>query len=359
MKLKLFLIIALFHCLKISGQSIDASNFTPTTDELRGKLLFVTECHEVKTNLPEYFEIIKTITLNFKETDTLNIIIEAPFTICYFTNKYLHNEGRLLIDSVLRNDPFKIEFYFNLRKLKKNIRFIGTDFEYDHGSAGGRLEAYKMYFDELKNILEKNKIDLSVIKSFIYGIRVQGLDEADVFTFKKYIQKLAINQPDSALKLKLKEANFVLSALHVNDKLEVRDKATYSRLVDLLNSGINTATNFNLLIYGAEHANPYLEKSLFNKLNFAEDSPFKNNVKLFANIYIQCLSSGSYNDRSLVLETVGIYPNQKEDTELISLLTKHFNNETEGSCKIYKNNLISPLKGFQDVLYWGIHYKVK
>ena len=359
MKLKLVLIIALFHCLKISGQSIDASNFTPATDELRGKLLFVTECHEVKTNLPEYFEIIKSITFNFKETDTLNIIIEAPFTVSYFINKYFHNEGRTLIDSVLRNDPFKIEFYFNLRKLKKNIRFIATDFEYDHGATGGRLEAYKMYFEELKNILEKNKIDLSVVKSFIYGIRVQGVDEADVFTFKKYIQKLAINQPDSVLKLKLKEANFVLSALHLNDKLEVRDKATYSRLVDLLKSGINTATNFNLLIYGAEHANPYLEKSLFNKLNIAEDSPFKSNVKLFANIYIECLSYGSYNQRSLVQETVGLYPNQKEDKELITLLSNNFKNESEGSCKIFKNNLSSPLKGFQDVLYWGIHYKVK
>ncbi len=341
------------------GQTVNGSAFTPSVDSLKGKLLFITECHEVKTNFPEYLLIINQITGEFTSSDTLNVFIEAPFSLTYFINNYLTGNDRLLIDSVLRNDPLKIEFYFAIRKLKKNIRFIGTDFEYDHGNPGGRLEAFKLYFEQLKNVFAKSNIDLSVIKSFIYGIRVQGLEEADFYTFKKYIQKLGINQPDAVLKAKLKEANFVLSALQSVDKTEVRDKAYYSRMVDILKSGISIENSCNLMIFGSAHGNAYNEKCLYSKLNYAEDSPFKNKVAIFANIYLDCLSYGSYNTRSIVLENVGLYSGSKEDKEIIALIKKEFKPETENSLMVYKNNITSKLKDMERVHYWGIHYKVK
>jgi hypothetical protein len=357
---KLILFISLIaYSINLSGQSVDMQEFTPAKDSLKGKLIFIIECHEVKTNLPEYLEVIKTLTADQSSNDTLNVFLEAPFTVAHFINKYMRGEGRELLDSVFRNDPFKIEYYFALRKLKKNIRFISCDFEYDHGAPGGRLEAYKLYFEELKTLLDRSKIDLSVVKSFIYGIRVQGLEEADIFTFRKYIQKLSINQPDAVLKAKLKEANFVLSALYTYGKNDVRDKATYARLKEILQGGINYQNQINLMIYGSAHGNPLNEKSLYSKFQNEDDSPFLNKVGFIANIYIDCLSFGSYNEKSIVLETVGLYPDMKEDKLLIDELKKAFSLEKAGVMKMYPNKLSSTLKDTDRVLFWGIHNKVK
>ena len=356
--------LVVFGCLlvlsKLSfGQTINTSSFSPSQDSLRGKLLFVTECHEVRSNLPEYLAVINHMTAKFGNADTLNVFIEAPFTMTYFINQYLEGKNRLLIDSILRNDPYKIEFYFSIRKLKKNIRFIGADFEYDQGNRGGRLESFKLYFDDLKNVFSAAKIDLSVIKSFIYGIRVQGLEEADFYTFKKYIQKLGINQSDLVLKSKLKEANFVLAALQNNEKNDVRDKAYYSRMLELINSGITVHANSNLMIFGSAHGNPYNEMCLYSKLNCTDDSPFKNKVEIFANVYLECLSYGSYNEKSIVLETVGLYFGSKEDKQILELIRSHYKPETVNTLNVYKNTVSSSLKDVDKVNYWGIHYKVK
>ena len=343
----------------VTAQTVDTEAFTPAIDSLKGRLLFMTECHEVRTNYAEHQAVISKITANFTASDTLNVFLEAPYTLTYFINQYVSGKNRILVDSILRNDPYKIEFYFSLRKLKKNIRFIGTDFEYDQGKPGGRLESFKLYFDELKKVLEAANIDQSVIKSFIYGIKVQGLEEADFYTFKKYIQKLSINQADPILKSKLKEANFVLAALQSHEKPDVRDKAYYSRMLELLKSGISVSENHNLMSFGSAHANPYNEKCLYSKLNYADDSPFKSKVEIFANIYFNSLSYGSYNDKSIVLETVGLYYGSKEDKQIIDLVLKSYKPEIDNSFSIVKNDLKSELKDVDKVRYWGIHYKVK
>lgn len=357
-----FLVILL--CLvnvNFSGysQSVNVTSFAPSDDSLRGKLLFITECHEVRTNYPEYLALITQLTSTFDSKDTLNVFVEAPFTMTYFINQYVSGKNRLLVDSVFRNDPYKIEFYFALRKLKKNIRFIGADFEYDQGNPGGRLEAFKLYFDELQKILGRANIDQSVIRSFNYGIRVQGLEEADFFTFKKYIQKISINQTDTILKAKLKEANFVLAALQSKEKTDVRDKAYYSRMLELFKSGITVNGNYNLMIFGSAHGNPYNEKCIYSKVNASDDSPFKDRVAIFANIYLECLSYGSYNTKSITVETVGLYSGSKEDKQIIEQIRKEFKSAEENSFTVYKNNLKSDLKDVNKVIYWGVHNKVK
>lgn len=356
-----FLVVFILTVSSFSGicQTINTSSFSPENDSLRGKLLYFTECHEVRSNLPEYLELISKLTSNFSSTDTLNIFLEAPFTMTHFINEYLKGKNRFLTDSILKNDPRKIEFYFSLRKLKKNIRFVGADFEYDQGNPGGRFESFKLYFDELKDILNESKLDLSVIKSFIYGIKVQGLEEADFYTFKKYVQKLSINQSDLVLKAKLKEANFVLAALQKFEKTDVRDKAYYSRVIELNNSIISVQRNYNIILFGSIHGNPYNEKSLYVKLNSSEDSPFKNNVAIFANIYIDCLSYGSYNERSIVLENAGLYYGSKEDKILMDLITKEYMVKNENTFVVYRNSIKSNMKDIDKVLYWGVHYKVK
>ena len=351
--------IGICSVVSVAGQSIDTKNFAPSGDSLRGNLLFVSETHDVRTNQAEYYEVIKSITADFKSIDTLNIILEAPYSMTCFMNKYLRGESRALIDSILRNDPDKIEYFFSLKKLQKNIRFIGVDFEYDHGNPGARLESYKAFFDDLKKELEKNKVDLSVIRSFIYGIRVQGLEEADIYTFRKYVQKLRINQPDSTLRVKLKEANFILTARADWDKDDMRDKVCYGRLTELLSSGTDFKSNHNIIIYGSAHGSPVNEKSIYYRLNYQEDSPFFSKVYFLANIYYGCLSTGSYYDRHFSIETNGPYFYTKEDTELLAFLKKSFDITQENSLVIYKNNLSSTLKDFGRIWYFAIHNKVK
>lgn len=343
----------------IQAQTIDTEAFRPEIDSLNGKLLFMTECHEVRTNYAEHQAVISKITAGFTSSDTLNVFLEAPFTLTYFINQYVAGKNRILVDSILRNDPYKIEFYFSMRKLKKNIRFIGADFEYDQGKPGGRFESFKLYFDDLKKVFETAGIDLSVIKSFIYGIKVQGLEEADFYTFKKYIQKLSINQADPVLKSKLKEANFVLAALQSHEKPDVRDKAYYSRILELIKSGVSISDNINIMSFGSAHGNPYNEKCLYSKLNSEDDSPFKGKVDIFANIYYNSLSYGSYNDKSIVLETVGLYYGSKEDKQIIDLVLKNYKPEIDNSFTIVKNDLVSEFKDVDKVRYWGIHYKIK
>ncbi len=358
-KIIFFIFAGLIPTLSSSGQQIDTRQFLPAGDSLRGNLLFVSETHDVKTNLPEYYDLIKSISSPFNASDTLTVFLEAPYTLTYFINKYVRGEGTVLADSIFRNDPDKIEYYFALRKLHKNIRFIGVDFEYDHGNAGARLESYKAYFDDLKKELERNKIDLSVIRSFIYGIRIQGLDDADIYTFRKYIQKLRINQTDLVLKSKLTEANFILNSRVEWEKEDTRDKFCFARFNELLLGGLTINSNYNVLIYGSAHSSPYNDRSMYSLLNYDKNSPFNSKVYFLANVYYGCLSVGSYDDRHFTLETNGPYFYSEEDLEFLELIRKNYEMPQENSMVIYRNTLSSDLKDFNRIKYIAIHNKVK
>ena len=353
----------LFYCLIISSlsahaQTMDVNEFLPANDSLRGKLLFITEAHDVQGNLISQKEMIGSISGMMNTADTLNVFIEAPYSLAWAMTRYVRGESTTLVDSVLRTDPDKIEYYFALRKMKRNIRFIGVDFEYDHGNPGARLEAYKAFFDDLKKEFEKKQIDLSVVKSFLYGIRVQGLEEADIYTFRKYIQKLRLTQEDPVLRTKLKDANFILTARTEWDKDDMRDKIFYGRYLEVIKGGVEVSNNFNIAIFGSLHGNPMNEKSLYNKLQYSDDSPFKSVVVIAAGVYINCLSKSGYYDRHFSIENNSLYVNTKEDKQLLELFKTKFPIR-ENNVSIFRNNLTLPLKDLDRVKYWIVQKEIR
>jgi hypothetical protein len=55
----------------------------------------------------------------------------------------------------------------SLVSLKKNIRFIGVDFEYDEGK---RIKSYKYFFETLRNEISKWDISVEKLDNFIVKI---------------------------------------------------------------------------------------------------------------------------------------------------------------------------------------------
>ena len=59
----------------VTAQTVDTEAFTPAIDSLKGRLLFMTECHEVRTNYAEHQAVISKISANFTASDIPSLIL--------------------------------------------------------------------------------------------------------------------------------------------------------------------------------------------------------------------------------------------------------------------------------------------
>ena len=79
--------------INIYCQDIDFSSFKVDKNDIKGKLVLINEVHNVPTNSLAYYLIIKELTKNLTDSDTLNVFTERPYSSGLMLNKILQHDS--------------------------------------------------------------------------------------------------------------------------------------------------------------------------------------------------------------------------------------------------------------------------
>lgn len=282
-------IILNFLIFNIYAQNIDFSQFKIKENEIKGKLVLINETHSVPTNNLSYYLIIKELTKNLTNSDTLNIFTERPYSYTLMFNKILQNEDtlrKLKWTDFLQNKLPINALLDSLVSLKKNIRFIGVDFEYNEGKS---IKSYKYFFEKLRDEFTKVHLPSKELDDYIQKIDDKSVGNKDIENLKMVLKSIP-------LKTKLiADALFILEAKH--QFFGYRDRNNFERFNQIIERNLDVRKQYNLLIYGGNHINPTRSKNIFNLFDKDKESPFLSNTLLIANYYFDCTAYGFYGSK--------------------------------------------------------------
>jgi hypothetical protein len=336
-------IILNFLIFNIYAQNIDFSQFKINKNDIKGKLVLINETHSVPTNNLSYYLIIKELTKNFTDSDTLNIFTERPYSYTLMFNKILQNEDTLrkLKWTDFPQNKLPINALLDsLVSLKKNIRFIGVEFEYDEGK---RIKSYKYFFETLRDEFTKASLPTKELDDYIQKIDDKSLRNKDIEELKVFLKSIPLKTKSIA------DAIFILEAKHKH--FGYRDKNIYERFKHIIRRNLDVKNQYNLLIYGGNHINPTRSKNLFNLFNKDKESPFLGNTLLIANYYFDCTSNGFYGSKEPSKANGGIYEIKGDEMIMNELKKKDW----KSGLFVIKNELTLPLQSFDKILYFVIH----
>lgn len=201
-------IILNFLIFNIYAQNIDFSQFKINKNNIKGKLILINEVHKIPTNNSAYYLIIKELTKNFTHSDTLNVFIEQPYSLTVMFNKILQNEDtlrKLKWNDFPQNKLSTNAWLDSLVSLKKNIRFIGVDFEYDEGK---RIKSYKYFFKTLRDEFAKTPLSIKELDDYIQKIDDKSARNKDIEALKMFLKSIPLKTKSIA------DALFILEAKH-------------------------------------------------------------------------------------------------------------------------------------------------
>lgn len=339
----IFFITLNFLVFKVYAQSIDFPQFEIDREEAKGKVILVNETHNIATNNLSYYLLIKAISKKFVDSDTLNIFIERPYSVSLMYNKILQNEDTLSMPKLsdFTQNKLPINAWLDsLGSLKKNIRFIGVDFEYDEGK---RMKSYKCFFETLRISLLEDSVSIKELDNFIIKIDSKMVQNKDINELKKW---LSVTPHQSKI---VEDAIFILEAKH--QFFGYRDRNNFDRFKQIIERRLDVKNQYNLLIYGSNHINPTRSKNLFNLFDRDEKSPFFNKTRLIANYYLDCTSYGFYNSKEPSKANEGLYELTGDEIVITELKKKNLNN----AVSIFRNDLTLPLQSFGKILYFIVH----
>ena len=341
-------IILNFLIFNIYAQNIDFSQFKINKNDIKGKLILINEAHKIPTNSSAYYLIIKELTKNFTDSDTLNIFTEQPYSHTIMLNKILQNEDDTL-RKIKWNDFPQNKLPTNawldsLVGLKKNIRFIGVDFEYDEGK---RIKSYKYFFETLRDEFAKSHLSTKELDDYIRKINDKSIKNKDIEALKVFLKSIPLKTKS------ISDALFILEAKH--KYFGYRDKNIYERFKQIIGRSIDVKNQYNFLIYGGAHTNPSrpnsLLKNLFTLFDEDKESPFFDNTLLIANYYFDCISYGFYWSKEPSNFSGGIYGGKGDEIVITELKKKDW----KSGLFVIKNELTLPLQSFDKILYFVIH----
>ncbi len=340
-------IILNFLIFNIYAQNIDFSQFKINKNEIKGKLVLINETHSVPTNNLSYYLIIKELTKDFTNSDTLNIFTERPYSYTLMFNKILQNEDTLrkLKWTDFPQNKLPINALLDsLVNLKKNIRFIGVDFEYNEGKS---IKSYKYFFETLRDEFAKAPLPTKELDDYIRKIDYKLIRNKDIEELKIFLNSIPLKTKSIA------DALFILEAKH--QFFGYRDKNNYERFKQIIESNLDVKNQYNLLIYGGNHINPTrsknLLKNLFTLFDKDKESPFLGNTLLIANYYFDCTSYGFYGSKEPSNANGGIYEIKGDEMVITELKKKDW----KSGLFVIKNKLTLPLQSFDKILYFVIH----
>lgn len=341
-------IILNFLIFNVYAQNIDFSQFKINKNEIKGKLILINETHNISTNNLAYHLTIKELTKEFTNSDTLNIFIEQPCSLATMFNKILQNAEDTLRKTKWNGFPQNKlptnAWLDSLRSLKKNIRFIGVDFEYDEGK---RIKSYKYFFVTLRDEFAKASLPTKELGDYIQKINDKSIRDKDIEELKVFLKSIALKTKSIA------DALFILEAKH--QVFGYRDKNNYERFKQIIERSIDVRNQHNLLIYGGNHINPSrpnsLLKNLFTLFDKDKESPFFGNTLLIANYYFDCISYGFYWSKEPSKYNGGLYGGKGDEMIMTELKKKDW----KSGLFVIKNDLTLPLQSFNKILYFVVH----
>jgi hypothetical protein len=337
-------IILNFLISNIYAQNIDFSQFKINKNEIKGKLVLINETHNIPTNNLAYYLIIKELTKEFSNSDTLNIFIERQYSLSLMYNEILQNKDtlrKLKWNDFPQNKLPTNAWLDSLVNLKKNIRFIGVDFEYDEGKS---IKSYKYFFETLRDEFVKAHLPSKELDDYIQKIDDKSIRNKD-------IEELEVFLKSTPLKTKsIADALFILEAKH--KFFGNRDKNNFRRFKQIIERSIDVKNQYNFLIYGGSHTYPLRSNSLFNFFDKNKESPFLDNTLLISNYYFNCTSYGFYGSKESSKFNGGLYHGIKEDEMIMNELKKK---DWKSGLFVIKNDLTLPLQSFDKILYFIVH----
>jgi hypothetical protein len=331
--------------LNIYAQNIDFSQFKINKNDVKGKLILINEAHKIPTNSLAYYLIIKELTKNFTDSDTLNVFIEQPYSLTVMFNKILQNEDDTLRKTKWNDFPQNKlptnAWLDSLVSLKKNIRFVGVEFEYDEGK---RIKSYKYFFETLRDEFVNASLSTKDLDDYIQKINDKSIKNKDIEGLKIFLKSIPLKTKS------ISDALFILEAKH--KYFGYRDKNIYERFKQIIEKRIDVKNQYNFLIYGGFHINPLGFNNLSNFFDKNKESPFFSNTLLIANYYFDCTSYGFYGSKKPSKMNGGLYYEAKEDEIIIPELKKK---DWKSGLFVIKNELTLPLQSFDKILYFVIH----
>lgn len=329
--------------LNIYSQNVDFSQFQINKNDIKGKLVLINETHNIPTNNIAYYLIIKELTKGFINSDTLNIFFERPYSFGLMFNEILQNEDtlqKLKLSDFPQNKLPTNAWLDSLVTLKKNIRFIGVDFEYDEGK---RIKSYKYFFEKIREEFVKVHLPSKELDDYIQKIDNKLVENKDIDNLKMFLKSIPLKSKSIA------DALFILEAKH--QFFGYRDKNNFERFNQFIKRNLDVKKQYNLLIYGGNHINPTRSKNLFNLFDKDNESLFLDNTLLIANYYFDCTAYGFYGSKEPSKVNGGLYETKGDEIIMNELKKKDW----KSGLFVIKNELTLPLQSFDKILYFVIH----
>lgn len=321
----------------------------------KGKLIVLNECHNVASNDKVYEHIVSQIAAAATTGDTLNLVLEMPYSNACLLNKYLQGDTHPI--------PWNLRKYIEaLKGLKMPLRIIGVDFEYD---LGGRARYYLPFLNRIIEELKMGNIPGQPLMDYLTALRrdttwVQP-DKNELISFYSEEQKKTV--VGSAAYTTLRDLLFVLAAEHNISSHRHRDKVAYRRFIEAQEKGIvRFSNNYNVLIYGSVHTDPSNNHNIYSNFRNRPSSPFKDNVYSIAQVYIDCKSTGDYFEQKLRTVSASILNGKKKnDDNLLAYVRERYATQSFNSVQSVKDiggfSVIEPYK--PHIISWFIHWMVK
>lgn len=262
-------------------------------------MIFLNQLHYVRTNEEVYWDVLKKISRNLQPRDTINLIIESPYSEAVLFNDYLHSEDTNQLQVVSRLFP---AYWLpdSIKALGIPVEFFGSDFEYSKKNYK-RHDTYHYLLSKCGRVLDSFHISHPALNKVIEEVKNYSLKNSDRIKAIKELKKLsALN--NTHINHILKQTLFSLNAkqnFYVN-----RDKDMFSGTMAAERLGLFHSENrINLFIMGSAHTNPMFRKSTYTYFQNNEQSNFKGRCYFLASVYLHCLGYKTFTTGGLYLES--------------------------------------------------------
>ena len=253
----------------------------------RGKLVAIGEMHSVRANQDVYLHVIKGMAVAMQPGDTLNLILEMPYSYAYVINEFLTTGAHANVYSAQ-------SFFGRIKATGVPVKVFACDFEYDQKKRGSN---YLLFLSSAAKSLVAAGVDVAPIKAYADSL----LNERDSTWHSPrgrkgllaWARKKIMETTSAGARQTLAQLIFVLSSKHGFHAQ--RDQSLYRRMHEAQAMGlVQYAGHYNLLIHGTTHLDPTWKRSLYHRLWSRTSSAFQDSAFLIQQVYLACHSAGDY-----------------------------------------------------------------
>jgi len=293
----------------VSAQVVHKDVF-PDIRARRGGLIVMDEMHDVTSNPVVYLDMIRAVHSQLPAGDTINLLLEIPYSRSIMFNEYCHNpERRAALRPLLAAGYPALSLFDSLCMAGIQVSVFGGDFEYDRRYR--RNGSFVYLLEQLSQELQAAGKPLGSLPAYISAVKTFELDAKS--TDQLYAElEASLPQWPPALQARTQQVLFALAA---KQQLNAgRDKQIYTRALEGIDRHyFNPKDRINIMIHGSAHVDPTQGGNVFNRFRNDDDSPFRGRCVLLGNVYIGCKTmSGIFNNASIQSMAFYVSPNKNK-----------------------------------------------